>query len=104
MTIFMAKQAMTCFTDKKGMTASAAVMARILFLVVTGLTSLMAIAVLTLFTPVRKTIAFTEAMDPIYCLATGAMTTYLEKWVPTLSPADWVLMCLRSRSILVEQT
>jgi hypothetical protein len=28
------------------------------------------------------------------------MTTYVEKWVPTLSQADWVLMCLRSRSAL----
>jgi Ca2+-binding RTX toxin-like protein len=52
---------------------------------------------------VRETIAFTGAMATIYCLATGAMTTYVEKSVPTLSQADWVLMCLRSRSALVQQ-
>src|SRR4028118_552320 len=100
----MAKQKMTCFTDKKEMTASAAVMAMTLFLVVRGLNSLMAIVAMTGFTPVRKTIAFTGAMDPIYCLPTGAMTTYLEKWVPILSPADLVLMCLPWRSAMVQQT
>ncbi len=47
MIIFMAKQEMTCFTDKKEMTASGAVMAMTLFLVVRGLILLVAIAVLT---------------------------------------------------------